>query len=124
MPAQAWEKTLRKQIKDNHGFGWNVIAQSGKTKLTRFYEDGTKSAKTLPIEWKSTNSVAILNAVTRVRELVESRNISLAEAVRLDTEALAVPEEHNGTADQGWPAVVEEYLATKEGRRSSTSRRD
>ena len=25
MPAQAWEKTLRKQIKDNHGFGWNVI---------------------------------------------------------------------------------------------------
>ena len=120
MPAQAWEKTLRKQIKDNHGFGWNVIAQSGKTKLTRFYEDGTKSAKTLPIEWKSTNSVAILNAVTRVRELVESRNISLAEAVRLDTEALAVPEEHSGTADQGWPAVVEEYLATKEGRRSST----
>ena len=42
MPAQAWEKTLRKQIKDNHGFGWNVIAQSGKTKLTRVFEDGTK----------------------------------------------------------------------------------
>ena len=120
MPAQAWEKTLRKQIKDNHGFGWNVIAQSGKTKLTRVFEDGTKSAKVLPIEWKATNSVQILNAVTRVRELVESRNISIAEAVRLDTEALAVPEEHNGTADQGWPAVVEEYLATKQGRRSST----
>ena len=120
MPAQAWEKTLRKQIKDNHGFGWNVIAQSGKTKLTRVFEDGTKSAKVLPIEWKATNSVQILNAVTRVRELVESRNISIAEAVRLDTEALAVPQEHNGTADQGWPAVVEEYLATKQGRRSST----
>ena len=120
MPAQAWEKTLRKQIKDNHGFGWNVIAQSGKTKLTRVFEDGTKSAKVLPIEWKDTNSVQILNAVTRVRELVESRNISIAEAVRLDTEALAVPKEHNGTADQGWPAVVEEYLATKQGRRSST----
>ena len=87
MPAQAWEKTLRKQIKDNHGFGWNVIAQSGKTKLTRVFEDGTKSAKVLPIEWKATNSVQILNAVTRVRELVESRNISIAEAVRLDTEA-------------------------------------
>ena len=120
MPAQVWEKTLRKQIKDNHGFGWNVIAQSGKTKLTRVFEDGTKSAKVLPIEWKATNSVQILNAVTRVRELVETRNISIAEAVRLDTEALATPEEHNGTADQGWPAVVEEYLATKQGRRSST----
>ena len=59
-----------------------------------------------------------LNAVTRVRELVESRSISIAEAVRLETEALAVPEEHNGTTDQGWPAVVEEYLATKQGRRS------
>ena len=76
MPAQAWEKTLRKQIKDNHGFGWNVIAQSGKTKLTRFFEDGTKSAKVLSIEWKATNSVQILNAVTRVHELVETRNIS------------------------------------------------
>ena len=120
MPAQAWEKTLRKQIKHNHGFGWNVIGQSGKTKLTRVFEDGAKSPKLLPIEWKATNSVQILNAVTRVHELVESRNISIAEAVRLDTEALAVPEEHNGTADQGWPAVVEEYLATKQGRRSST----
>ena len=48
MAAQAWEKTLRKQIKDNHGFGWNVIAQSGKCKLTRRYEDGTKSVNLLP----------------------------------------------------------------------------
>ena len=76
MPAQAWEKTLRKQIKDNHGFGWNVIAQSGKTKLTRVFEDGTKSAKVLPIEWKATNSLQILNAVTRVRELVGSTGSS------------------------------------------------
>ena len=91
MPAQQWEKTLRRQIKDNHGFGWNLIEQSGKTKLTRVHADGAKSAKVLPIEWKATNSVHILNAVTRVRELVESRNISIAEAFRLDTEALAVP---------------------------------
>ena len=77
MPAQKWEKTLRQQIKDNHGKGWNVIAQSGKTKLTRVFEDGTKSAKVLPNEWKATNSVQILNTVTRVRELVESRNISI-----------------------------------------------
>ena len=82
MPAQKWEKTLRQQIKDNHGNGWNVIAQSGKCKLTRRYEDGSKSAKVLSIEWKATNSVEILNAVTRCRELCESRNISLAEAVR------------------------------------------
>ena len=120
MPPQKWEQTLRRQIRDNHGNGWNVIAQSGKCKLTRRYEDGTKSAKVLPIEWKATKSVVILNAVTRVRELVETRNVSVAEAVRLDTEALAVPEEHNGTADQGWKAVVKEYLGTKEGRRSST----
>ena len=120
MPAQKWEQTLRQQIKDNHGNGWNVIAQSGKTKLTRRYEDGSKSAKVLPIEWKATNSVEILNAVTRCRELCESRNISLAEAVRLDTETLSVPDDHNRTANQGWPAVVEEYLATKQGRRSTT----
>ena len=120
MAPQKWEQTLRRQIKDNHGNGWNVIAQSGKCKLTRRFEDGTKSAKVLPIEWKATNSVAILNAVTRVRELVETRNVSVAEAVRLDTEALAVPEEHNGTADQAWAAVVDEYLKTKKGCASTT----
>ena len=94
MAPQKWEQTLRRQIRDNHGAGWNVIQQSNKCKLTRRYEDGTKSAKVLPIEWKATNSVQILNAVTRVRQLVETRNVSVAEAVRLDTEALAVPEEH------------------------------
>ena len=66
MAAQQWEKTLRRQIRDNHSSGWNVIQQSGKCKLTRRYEDGTKSAKVLPIEWKATNSVQILNAVSCV----------------------------------------------------------
>ena len=47
MAAQQWEKTLRRQIQDNHGFGWNVIAQSGKTKLTGVHADGAKSAKVL-----------------------------------------------------------------------------
>ena len=91
IPAQQWEKTLRRQIKDNHVFGWNVIAQSVKTKLTRVHADGAKNAKVLPIEWKATNSVQILNAVTRVRQLMESRNLSLAEAVRLDTASLQFP---------------------------------
>jgi len=120
MPAQKWEKTLRQLIKDNHGFGWNVIAQSGKCKLTRVFEDGTKSSKVLPIEWKATNNTDIANAVGRIRELIESRNVSLAEAVRLDTEALAEPEDGSGIAEQGWAIVVEEYLKTKEGRRSTT----
>ena len=120
MAPQKWEQTLRRQIRDNHGNGWNVIAQSGKCKLTRRYEDGTKSAKVMPIEWKATNSVQILNAVTRVRQLMESRNLSLAEAVRLDTAELAVPSSHSGVAEQGWSAVVQEYLKGKQGLRSST----
>ena len=57
MPAQQWEKAIRRQIKDNHGFSWIVIAQSGKTKLTRVHADGAKCAKVLPIEWKATNSL-------------------------------------------------------------------
>ena len=120
MPAQQWERTLRRQIKDNHGFGWNVIAQSGKTKLTRVHEDGTKSAKVLPIDWKATNSVQILHALARIRYLMEIRNLSLAEAVRLDTSELAVPSRHSGVAQQGWSTVVQEYLKAKEGLRSST----
>ena len=120
MPAQKWEKTLRQLIKDNHGFGWNVIAQSGKCKLTRVFEDGAKSSKVLPIEWKATNNTEIANAVGRIRELMETRNVSLAEAVRLDTEALADADDGSGLADQGWVVVVEEYLKTKQGRRSTT----
>ena len=34
------------------------------------------------IEWKATNSMQILNALTRVRQLMNSRSLSLAEAVR------------------------------------------
>ena len=65
----------------------------------------------LPIEWKATNSVQILNAVTRVRQLMESRNLSLAEAVRLDTAELAVPSSHSGVAEQGWSAVCLLYTS-------------
>ena len=121
MAPQKWEQTLRRQIRDNHGNGWNVIAQSGKCKLTRRYEDGSKSAKVLPIKWQATNSVEILNAVTRCRELCESRNISLAEAVSLDAAACSsdkpdAPE----TASEGWDVIAEDFLQTKQGRRSNT----
>ena len=51
---------------------------------------------------------------------MESRNLSLAEAVRLDTAEFAVPASHSGVAEQGWSAVVKEYLKAKEGLRSST----
>ena len=41
MAPQKWEQTLRRQIRDNHGNGWNVIAQGvGKLALGEFCQAG------------------------------------------------------------------------------------
>lgn len=123
MPAKAketeWVTTLRRQIRDSYGFGWNVIGQSGKAKLTLTYEDGTRSSKVLRFKWQKSESSNISEAVGRIRDLVATRNISLAEAVRLEKEQ-ADPSEDNEGPGQGWDVVVEEYLKTKQGRRSTT----
>ena len=51
MPKKlTWKDILRQQIKNEHGFGWNVSEQSEKTKVVRCYEDDSRSSVMLPIE--------------------------------------------------------------------------
>jgi hypothetical protein len=42
----------------------------------------------MPLEWKATNATAILTTVGQMRTLMEERNLSLQDALKLNTEAL------------------------------------
>ena len=125
MAKPTWDVTCRAAIQHECGAGWSIVEQSGKAKVTRIYRDeGNKRvtrSKQLPIEWKATNSSKIQNAVIRLHNLIFERNISLAEAVRLD-EAASVSDKPDApeTASEGWDVIAEDFLQTKQGRRSDT----
>ena len=124
---QHWFETLRLQIRQEHGKGWSlreigVTSRNpiGRAQLTRIWEDRTRSSVVLPLEWKATNATALLASVGQLRSLMEERNLSLHDALKLNTEALGrvLPEEQEDFA--GWEAVKDRFLASQEGLRSST----
>lgn len=92
---QQWFETLRVSIAQEHGKGW-IIREVGVTsrrpigrcQLIRIWEDRTRSSVVLPLEWKATSSSAILTTVGQLRKLMEERNLSLQEALKLNTELL------------------------------------
>lgn len=127
-PRQQWFEIVRLQLRQQHGKGWSVReigATSrnpiGRCQLTRIWEDRTRSSVVMPLEWKATNATAILTTVGQLRTLMEERNLSLQEALKLNTELLAGPQ---STEEEfaGWPEVAVRFLKTQEGRRSSTLR--
>ena len=126
---QQWFETLRVSIAQEHGKGWivrEVGATSrnpiGRCQLIRIWEDRSRSSVMLPLEWKATNATAIATTVKQVRSLMEERNLSMQEALKLNTEALSGPQ----MADEdfaGWPEVAARYIDTlAKGRRTSTIR--
>lgn len=125
MAKATWDEILRAAIKHECGAGWSIVEQSGKAKVTRIYRDeGNKRvtrSKQLSIEWKATNSSKIQNAVIRLHNLIFERNISLAEAVRLDSAAsISDKPDAPETASEGWEVIKEEYFKTKQGLRANT----
>jgi integrase len=127
-PRQQWFETLRLSIRQEHGKGWcirEIGATSrtpiGRCQLFRIWEDRTRSSVVLSLEWKATNASAILATVAQLRTLMEERNLSLQDALKLNTELLAGPQ---GTTEDfaGWPEVAARFLKSQEGRRSSTLR--
>ncbi|MEY3963080.1 MAG: hypothetical protein RLZZ106_335, partial [Cyanobacteriota bacterium] len=124
---QLWFETLRLQLRQVHGKGWSVReigATSrnpiGRAQLTRIYENRTRSSVVLPLEWKASNSTAILATVGRLRSLMEERNLSLHDALKLNTEALGSALDEDQEDFAGWEAVRDRFLASHEGLRSST----
>ena len=128
-PRQQWFETLRLQIRQEHGKGWSVreIGATnrnpiGRCQLTRIWEDRTRSSVVMPLEWKATNTTAILTAVGQLRALMEERNLSLQDALKVNTELLAGGPQEGEEDFAGWEAVKDRFLKAQEGRRSSTLR--
>ena len=125
-PRQQWFETLRLSIQQEHGKGWSIWEVGatkrnpvGRCRLTRIYEDRTRSSVVLPLEWKANNATAILSAVGQLRTLMDERNLSLQDANKLNTELLNGPQV-DGSEFAGWAEVGERFLKTQAGLRSST----
>jgi integrase len=128
-PRQQWFETLRVSIAQEHGKGW-IVREVGVTKrnpigrcqLIRIWEDRTRSSVVLPLEWKSTNTSKILAMVGQIGKLMEERNLSMQDALKLNTELLAGPQASEEEFS-GWEKVQKRYIATlSKGRRTSTIR--
>ena len=65
-PAK-WITSLRGTIAGQFPRGWQVTEQSGKTKLTIKYNDGSRSSGMLPIAWEPGNSTQVLNSLASIR---------------------------------------------------------
>ena len=118
-----WSDNLRQVLKREHGKGWSVRDHRGRVQLTRIFEDRSRSAVYLPLTWTADNATAILNTVAAIHDLMDSRKVSLKEAARLNTQALAEPATSaKKVEDKGWDAIAADFLKSRGDRRSSTLR--
>lgn len=65
-PRQQWFETLRLSIQQEHGKGWSIWEVGatkrnpvGRCRLTRIYEDRTRSSVVLHLEWKATSATPL-----------------------------------------------------------------
>ena len=96
MSREQWFQGLRRQIKHSCGPGWGIAERNRDCQLTRRFNEGRqhgnpRQSVMLGTEWSATDSAAILTAVFRVKELVDSRHCSLAEAKATWRSKEAVP---------------------------------
>ena len=84
----SWEEELRDSVRTNFQQGWLVNGEkSGKTKILYVYNEGLGKANkrtsvTLPIEYKKSSGIDILNAIKFIKPLVVQENLPLSEAGR------------------------------------------
>ena len=107
--AESWDKSLRRDIKREFGTGWSVSAQSGKTKLTRRYPDGTRSSVMLPIPFSSGHKRELLIAVGTHAQQMAAQQISLKESRKRTGVSVDNPE---GRFD--WNEAAKAFFKTRE----------
>ena len=88
MSREEWLQGLRRQIKHSCGPGWGIAERNGDCQLTRRFNEGRQQANPrqsvmLGTGWSATDSAAILTAACSIKELVDSRHCSLADAKTL-----------------------------------------
>lgn len=120
MPAvrkKTWESVLREVIKTEHGFGWSIRGHRGKVQLTRRHDDGSRSSVSLELPWNASSQSEVLKLLGEIRGRMDGQGLGLAEAYGLIRNA---PTAETGRMD--WQAVVEQFMASREGRRATTLR--
>ena len=111
MPQQKWFARLRGQIKDRCGLGWGISDRNGDTQLTRRINDGKqhqnpRQSVQLGVPWNPACSGDIFLKVCQLKQLVDERHCSLAEAKKkLDAKDSATPTittSSSSSPEQGW----------------------
>ena len=109
--APQWVVTLRTAVAGQFPKGWLLSEQSGRTKLTIKYSDGTRSSGMLPHEWKPASHTEILNSLNAIRGSVEAGR-PLKEAIGLLT-ASAAGEAPTEPGALNWPELAERFRLHK-----------
>jgi integrase len=99
-----WVRDLRSIVKRENGFGWNLVEQSGKPKLTRRYSDGVCSSVMLPLPWAPSSATAILSQVQTIRSHMEEAGLGLSEAAALVHGSADAPS--GASRAINWPQLV------------------
>lgn len=114
-PSPAWVTTLRDALRHEHGHGWSVAPSRGQVRLTRRDPSGSRATVTLPIAWERGCVSVVIATIASLRDRMDQQGLSLAAAAELL--AAAPP-----TGPIDWPALVEDYLASRVDLRSTTRR--
>ena len=120
MPAtrkKTWDTTLRDVIKSEHGFGWSIREHRNKVQLTRRHDDGSRSSISLDLPWNASSQTEVVKLLGEIRQRMDAQGLGLAEAYALIRNA---PTAESGRLD--WVVVIEQFLASREGRRATTLR--
>ena len=129
MPQQQWFVRLRGQIKDRCGLGWGIADRNGDTQLTRRINDGKqhknpRQSVQLGVPWNPAYSGDIFLKICQLKELVDERHLSLAEAKKkLDAKESAIKTITRSVDDDdsGWESVCSDFTSLVESARSMAS---
>ena len=132
MPQQKWFARLRGQIKDRCGLGWGISDRNGDTQLTRRINDGKqhqnpRQSVQLGVPWNPACSGDIFLKVCQLKQLVDERHCSLAEAKKkLDAKDSATPTITRSVEDEdsGWEAVIDDFIDRRRQVNRATTMRD
>ena len=132
MLQQKWFARLRGQIKDRCGLGWGIADRNGDTQLTRRINDGKqhqnpRQSVQLGVPWNPACSGDIFLKVCQLKQLVDERHCSLAEAKKkLDAKDSATPTITRSVEDEdsGWEAVIDDFIDRRRQVNRATTMRD
>ena len=132
MPQQKWFARLRGQIKDRCGLGWGIADRNGDTQLTRRINDGKqhqnpRQSVQLGVPWNPACSGDIFLKVCQLKQLVDERHCSLAEAKKkIDAKDSATPTITRSVEDEdsGWEAVIDDFIDRRRQVNRATTMRD